>query len=745
MQVRDPQFRSRCLVYAGLALITLALYMPAWQHSFIEYDDQEYVTENPRVQAGLTWAGFVWAFGFHAGNWHPLAWLSHMLDCQLFDARAGGHHLTSILLHTGTTLLVLAVLRRMTGRLWPSAAVAALFAWHPLHVESVAWVAERKDVLCAFFWMLSLWCYTRYAERPSVARYLSTLGSFALCLMAKPMAVTLPFVLLLLDYWPLGRVTGDGWRMANIRRLVVEKIPFFALALGGCALTLAAQQLAIVSTAGLPVSQRIVHAVIAYSHYFWATFLPRHLAIYYPYDFQPATVVILGSLLTVVLISVLAAVNFRRRPYLLFGWLWFLGTLVPVIGLVQVGDQNWADRYTYLPAIGLYVMLVWLAFGTIKNRIVLPGIAALATVGMLTATSVQLSYWKNTRTLFEHTAQVTEKNSLAICILGSLLAQDGKLAEAVQNYQTALRYHPGFPEAHFYLGNALDQQGKMDEAVAEYEKTLSYKPMQEQTHIFLAIALAKQKKYDEAITHYAAVLKLDPDSAVTHNNLARILHTQGKFDEAIVHYQAALEIDPKLSIAHNNLGILLVQQGHLAEGTQHLRKAIELKPKNTESRFNLARALNQQGQWDEAANLFQGTIKVYAADPRAHFEYGSALGHLKKSREAVSEFASALLLQPEYPDALDGLAWILSTDAQADLRNGTEAVKMAEQACALTERKDAVKLKTLAAAYAEAGRFSEATSTAQEAQAAATQTGLKDLAGTCQAMQEYFRSGKPWR
>ena len=445
------------------------------------------------------------------------------------------------------------------------------------------------------------------------------------------------------------------------------------------------------------------------------------------------------------LLTLFALKNFRRRPWLITGWLWYVGTLVPVIGLVQVGDQAWADRYTYLPLTGLFIPAVWLAGEFVKNRLVLQCAAALTGAALLAAASVQLGYWQDTRTLFEHTNLVTEKNSLAICLLGSLLAQDGKLDAAIQDYQTALRYHPGFPEAHFYLGNALDEQGKLDAAVAEYQQALWFKPMREQTLIFLAIALAKQKKYDEAMADYSEVLKLNPDSAVSHNNLARILHTLGRLDEAVEHYTAALKIDPRLAIAHNNLGILLLQKGKLAEGTIHLREAVRLKPRNAESQFNLAQALNQQGQWGEAAGLFKTNLNVYASDPKAHYEYATALAHLQRTREAMSEFARALLLQPDYPDALDGLAWILSTDAHPDFRNGAEALNLAARACELTGRTDPVKLKTLAAAYAEAGQFEEAIKTLQTAKDLAAKADRPELAGECSLLLEHFQRNEPWR
>jgi len=531
----------------------------------------------------------------------------------------------------------------------------------------------------------------------------------------------------------------------RIGRLVGEKIPFFVLSAIVCVLTLRAQEIAIVSTAGLSVSQRIPHVLAAYNHYLVAMFVPRNLAVYYPYQSHLPTPTVVCAVVVLGLITVLAIRNFRQRPYLIVGWLWYLGTLVPVIGLVQVGDQAWADRYTYLPLIGPFVMLVWLACDLIKSRVVLQSAAVAAAVALTAATWVQLGYWKNTRTLFEHTAKVTQQNALAVTILGSLLAKDGKLDEAMQYYQTALRYTPNFPEAHFFLGNALDEQGKLDEAVAEYQKSLWFRPTQEQTHIFMGIALAKQKKYDEAIAHYYAALRLNPDSAVTHNNLARLYHSLGRFDEAIAHYNTALEIDPKLALAHNNLGILLIQQGQLAKGIEHLREALRLKPGNAETEFNLALALNQEEQWSEAAGLFAKTISAHPNDANAHYEFASALAHLQQTHEAMSEYASALLIQPDFPNALDGLAWILSTDPRQDFRNGPEAVKMAERACELTGQNDPVKLKTLAAAYAETGRFDAAIKTLQTAKNLADKASRQALVKECALMLEHFQRSESWR
>ena len=758
MPERNLSFKNTRLIYAGLAVLTLALYLPALRCGFVEYDDQVYVTDNAQVQAGLTWRGCLWAFGFHAGNWHPLAWLSHMMDAQLFGARAWGHHLTSVLLHTATTLLLFAVLKRMTGFVWRSAAVAALFAWHPLHVESVAWVAERKDVLCAFFWMLTLLAYAHFAERskahpPSPSSgatrspkskvfYAATLLAFALALMAKPMAVTLPFVLLLLDFWPLGRIQNEKLKIKHLAGLLAEKIPFFVLAGGACWLTLQAQQIAIVSTAGLTMSQRLAHTLAAYNHYFWAMLFPVKLAVYYPYfiNVQPGVVVFSGVVLLAV--TLLAVKNWKARPWLIFGWLWFLGTLVPVIGLVQVGDQAWADRYTYLPLIGLFVPLVWLTAELVKNKKVLRALAGAAGVAMLAATSLQLSHWKNTWTLFDHANQVTQENYMAITVLASQLAKQNRFDEAIALYNQALGYKPTFPETHFFLGNAFDQLNRPDEAVAEYEKALWFKPMQEQTHIFLGIVLGKQKKYAEAITNYQAALAINPESAAAHNNLARIYHTQGRLDDAIENYSAALKFNPKLALAHNNFGILLLEKGRLVDGTIQLREALRLNPTNSETQFNLALALNQQQQWGEAAELFAKTVGANSPDAKAHYEFGRSLQHGKKNRAAMREFASALLLRTDDPAALDALAWILSADADAANRNGAEAVKMAGRACELTGQKDAEKLKTLAAALAETGNFEEAQKNIRRALDLAADAEEKTL---CGQMAESFAKLQPWR
>ena len=695
----------------------------------------------------------MWAFGFHAGNWHPLAWISHMLDCQLYGLNPAGHHLTNALLHAANTALLFLLLHRLTGFIWRSAAVAALFGWHPLHVESVAWVAERKDVLCALFWMLTLLAYVRYTRclrvrnRRAGLSYCLALLLFILALMSKPMAVTLPFVLLLLDFWPLQRAS---WNVHPVELrawglLVGEKIPFFLLSGAVCLLTMHAQDLAIVPTEALSFKQRVIHALLSYTHYLLATFWPRGLAVYYPYPtIVPLSQAIFAGCVFISL-TIAALWSVRRRPYFFVGWFWFVGTLVPVIGLVQVGDQAWADRYTYLPLIGVFLVVVWAAVEWLRDPRLLSGTAVVMGLALLAGTTVQLRYWRNTQTLFQHAAEVVPDNYMAITMLGSLMAKDGKLDDAIWQYRAALNLKPGFPEAHFFLGNALEKQGMLDEAIAEYRQALWFKPFMGTTHILLGAALAKKGDYDEAVAHYKAAIKLDSESAIAQNNLARVLQSQGKVDEAIEHYHTALKLDPKLAEAHNNLGIALLQKNRVADGVAELRESLRLNPTNAESQFNLALGLNQQEQWEEAARLFSNTVAAASPDPNAHYQFAMALANSGQTRQAMAQYAAALLLRPDFPEALNGLAWILCTTTNSELRNAGQAVGMAEQACELTGRRDPAKLKTLAAAYAEAGRFQEAATTAQTAQKVAAGAGRDALAKECGVMADAFGRSRPWR
>jgi hypothetical protein len=490
-----PEKQRAMLICLLLALITLALYWPATHFDFTNYDDPDYIIYNPPIQHGITGAGLVWAIkSSHASNWHPLTWVSHMADCALYGLNPGGHHLTNLLFHTANVVLLFLVLCQWTGAPWRSALVAALFAWHPLHVESVAWVSERKDVLSAFFWLLTLAAYGRYAKGRKVF-YCLALFFFALGLLSKPMVVTLPFVLLLLDFWPLKRMAAPG--------LFLEKIPFFALAALDCAATLWAQRGAnsVVSFGILPFSARIANALVSCVLYLWKMLRPVDLALPYPYShiwtFWPAAGA--GSLL--LLISAGAILRARRQPYLIVGWLWFLGTLTPVIGLAQVGIQPMADRYSYLPLIGIFIMAAW-AIPEAWARWPRPGLVLGAVVAgalgfLLAGAETQLQYWRNSVALFSHTVAVTPNNILAEYNLAEALARQGDEAQAVVHYQRALAIEPNRVEAHYNS--------------------------QTQAHYNLGLIFRAHKQWAEAEAQFRACLRDDPSLARAHSNLDAVL------------------------------------------------------------------------------------------------------------------------------------------------------------------------------------------------------------------------------
>jgi len=609
--------KARCSttwwICALLVLSVAAAYWPVTGCMFTDYDDPQYVFKNPQVLHGLSWPGVVWAFGhFHSGNWHPLTWLSHMLDVQMFGVRAGWHHAMNGVFHAANTVLLFLWLKRLTGFRWRSAVVAALFGLHPLHVESVAWISERKDVLSTFFLLLSLIAYARYARfaQEQAARikkqgeqgrsaafsfllspcYGLAVAGFALGLMSKPMVVTLPFLLLLLDYWPLDRFRTPHSALRNFFRLVVEKIPFFVLSAGSCVITFLAQQSskAVAPFTLVPLGDRIANAFTAYAGYLGKLFWPEPLAACYPLNLpvdMDWAILAAGGLL---LVSV-AVFFFRQpQPWLMTGWLWYLGTLVPVIGLVQVGSQAMADRYTYVPLIGIFIALVWLVAEISAQWPYRRPVLAALSLGLLAVcwqrTTVQAGYWQNSETLARHALAVTPANS----------------------------------------------------------------PMQ-------------------------------------------LL-----------------------------LGDALMDQGRPAEAGEHFAEAVRICPDNVPALCGLAMAADVQGKLAEAADICQAALKLLPRDPKIHYIFGNTLSAQGKLPEAITEFKAALQYDHKQILAMNDLAWLLATAPDARLRDGPEAVRMAEQSCQLSNHQVALYMGTLGAAYAEAGRFADAVKTAQKAVALAT-------------------------
>jgi tetratricopeptide (TPR) repeat protein len=649
-----------------LVLASVAVYLPGARNDFVLYDDPQYVTVNSHVTSGLTWTNAVWAFrSSYASNWHPLTWLSHQADVQVFGLRPGPQHLVNVGLHVLNAVLLFWVLQLVTRSLWAPAFVAALFGLHPLHVESVAWLSERKDVLSTCFFFLTLWAYGRYAERSLLpdgrlkkepgrpvrrnvtlaasGPYLLALFFFALGLMSKPMLVTTPFVLLLLDYWPLGRFADTPGPLAakpatrdsfdhstgamtpsRARRLLVllaEKTPFFALSSVSCVVTYMAQTHGGAVKFAQPVGARAANALVAYVGYIGKMIWPSHLSVLYLHPGRWPLWQVIGCAAALVAISVLALIQACRRPYFVVGWLWFLGTLVPVIGLVQVGFQSMADRYTYVPMVGLFIALAWavaeLAQRWPRGRIALV-LGAIGSLGACaTVTLRQVTFWHDSETLFRRAVAVTKNNYLAYDNLALYYSGSGRMAEAMENYQKSLEINPADEEA---LNN-------------------------------LAQELVAENKVSDAIPYYQAALRANPSSAETHNNLGIALAMQAQLDQAFQHFQEAVRLKPDYVSAHANLGNVLVAQHRLAEAIAEYQKSLRLRPGDSQLHNRLANALSDQGRVEEAVVEYTKAVEIKPEDPFVRFNLGLALARLERRGEAITQVGEAVRLKPDYVEA----------------------------------------------------------------------------------------------
>lgn len=699
MPEKNLSYRTEILVGIVLAALTFAAYWPVMQSKFVNYDDPYYVTQNPHVLAGLTWNSLYWAFtARYSYNWHPLTWISHMVDCELFGLHPAGHHVTNLLLHILNTLLIFLLMRRMTRTLWRSAFVAGLFALHPLHVESVAWIAERKDVLSTFFWALAIGAYVRYSEKPSRPRYSLVAFFFVLGLMAKPMLVTLPFLLLLLDFWPLSRVpttvrlAGRVLRLreeaaesryspASPTQLAAEKLPLLFLSAISCIITIWAQQDSIAPGTSIPFVYRLCNAVVSYWRYLVKMVLPVNLVINYPYPRVFAIWELLGAAGLLLIVSLLAFRYMAKRPYLLTGWFWFIGTLVPVIGLVQVGIQSMADRYTYVPLVGLFIIVVWGGYDLVARlRARQAVIASFATIIALTCsllTFIQANYWRNSVTLFQHALRVTPNNF-----------------------------------------------------VAEYN---------------LAATLVDEGHLDAAREHLIKAAKIYPNAALPHSSLGQLFAWQGKLDEAIASYMKALRCDPNLVSAHLGLAAVLTEQGKLDDAKKHLNLVLQVAPNNSDAHDRLGLVLAKEANEEEALAQFSEAVRLNPASAALHAHAAMALERLNRPKEAVTQYRLALKLNPRMPSALNNLAWILASNPDPKLRDGEEAVRLAHRACELTDYRRAIMVGTLGAAYAEAGRFDEAVSAAQMAEKLARSAGNTALAEKNHKMIDMFLAGHRFR
>jgi Flp pilus assembly protein TadD len=576
------------LICCALAAAVLAVYSSSAGNGFINFDDDLYVYENPIVRSGFSLEGLRWAFSsVTLYYWQPLTWISHMLDCQLFGLDPGPPHVVNMLLHAANAILFFLLLCRLARRVWPAAFAAALFALHPLRVESVAWVAERKDVLCALFFLLTLWAYVLYVERPSRRRYAGVCVAFLLALMAKPTAVTLPFLLLLLDYWPLGRLRlGRPVLVERIR----EKLPLLAMSAAISAVTYFGQQ-EMHAISQQPLGFRVANALCAYARYLGLTFFPHDLALLYPYPKQINGGNVLLSFLLLAAISAAVWILAARKPYLPVGWLWFTGALIPNIGLVQAGSQALADRFTYIPSLGLSVLLVWglwdIASRWKRQRSVLAGAAAVSLPLLAWQSAQQVHVWKDGVTAFSRAAALTPEDALIQHDLGYALTLAGQPAAAIPHYREALRLQPNNFRAHYNLGRALAETGADAEAVPHLERALQLHPGPQHTadaENALAIVLARQGRGAEAEPHFREALKLRPNSPELHNNLGSLLARRRLLDAAIAEFTAAVRLNPSYAEAHRNLAYALLEQGKRTEALAEFTRTLELSPGDTQAR-----------------------------------------------------------------------------------------------------------------------------------------------------------------
>ncbi len=637
-----------------LALLVWIAFGQTIHYGFVNFDDDVYIYRNPHVADGLTRSGAGWAFTHvHSSNWHPLTWLSHMLDAQVYGLNASGHHATNVLIHAATVILLFLLLRRMTGFVWRSAFVAAVFAIHPLRAESVAWIAERKDVLSGLFFVLTLAAYVWYARRAwSFGRYAVVVLLLACALMAKPVAVTIPFVLLLLDYWPLNR-----WRLPEGHsvpwRIITEKIPLLALSAALCVITIFAQEQAV---SPLPLLARIDNAAVSYIVYLRQMIYPSGLVVFYPFPESGLPLwEIIGAGALLIAISACAVAARHRQPWLLFGWLWYLGMLVPMIGILQVGAQAHADRYTYLTQIGLYIALVWtVAESGIRwrqHRVVLSSTCVVILTSLVICTRNQISYWRTSDTLWTRALTFTSGNVIAQNNLGNALLDEGKVDEAIVHFENARQIKPDDPKAAFNLGNALIQKGRLNDGIENLAQALQFKPDYVEAHINLASALLKVNRVDDAIDHYQKALQIEPGQATAWNDLGYALLQKGKVNEAISCLQKSTQLDSKQPVTWNNLGNAVIQQGNVDGAIADYHTALELKTDYPEANYNFGNALVQKGKMDEAVSHFRLALQSKPDYASAAYNIGIASLHQGKVEEAIKYLQKAIQINPAYAEA----------------------------------------------------------------------------------------------
>ena len=699
----------------ALVVITWVIFGRTVRFDFFNYDDSFYVYQNPFISNGLTQAGFVRAFTHPlVANWHPLTSISLMLDAQWSGLHAGGYHLVNIALHTLAVLLLFLTLKSMTGALWRSAFVAALFAIHPLRAESVVWISERKDVLSGVFFFLALWAYSRYARRPSLGRYLLVAIAFTLGLLSKAMLVTFPCLLLLLDYWPLRR-SASGTKLS---RLILEKLPFVLLAAALSVATVLAQEPALKGVTDLPLLWRVENALVTVWVYLREMVWPLHLAVFYPHPRGTLPPWLVGASLLASLLVTAAVVCFRKsRPYLVTGWCWYLGMLVPVIGLVQVGGQAHADRYTYLPQIGIYLMISWgvadLTAGWRLRRLLPSATAAVVLAMLMMLAWKQVDYWSSSVALWRHTLAITAGNDVAERGLGTALLKIGQLDEAIAHDRAALRIRYE-TNGLTNLANALFQKGELPEAIKYFREVVRLRPNDSELRRNLGKALFQNGAIDQSIAEFRAALRIRPTDSDAAYSLGNALLQKGESAAAIPSFRKALEANRNNLAAHYNLGIVLQRSGQLDPAIAEFRETLRLDPQKVDAHNNLASALFKKGLTKDAIAEWQAALQIEPGNAELHNNLATAFLKQGGIAEAMAEWRETLRLQPDQVATGISLAWILATAPEDALRDGRHALELAQQANETSADRNLMTWRVLAAAYAEAGQFEDAINAAQE-------------------------------
>jgi protein O-mannosyl-transferase len=744
----------------GLVLITWIIFGRTVGFDFVNYDDSFYVYQNPSISNGLTWEGLKLAFTHPlVGNWHPLTSISLMLDAQIFGLNPGGYHATNVLLHTIGVLLLFFALRQMTGATWRSAFVAALFAIHPLRAESVVWISERKDVLSGVFFFLALLAYVRYARRPPApGAYLILMACFALGLMAKAMLVTLPFLLLLLDYWPLRRFATVSETAADERTcppvsvawLILEKAPLLVLVVGDSIATIFSQERALVPAAAWPLQWRLENAVVSIWIYLRQMIWPEHLAVFYPHPKGTLSLWLVALALLVFLAASLGAFFARRKyPYLFTGWFWYVGMLVPVIGLIQVGLQAHADRYTYLPQLGIYLLIIWGMADLTRNwpsrRLLLGGLGTAIILALMLLAWRQTGYWSEPVRFWAHTLAVTEKNDVAERGIGTALAKIGRIDEAIAHDRAALRINPHEPNGLTNLANALLQKKELPEAIEYYRELVRLRPNDSELRRNLAKALAQDGAPQEAIEQFQDALRIRPNDSDAAYSLGNLFLEQGRGEEAIKYFRKAIESDSKNVAAHYNLAIALSRAGRPEEAIAQFKETLRLQPRHADAHNNLALAFLKQDRVSEAIAEWQKALQIQPGNADVHNNLAVAFLRAGRLAEAVAQWRETLRYQPDKVATVTSLAWVLATSPEAAIRNGNEALELAKRAFRTASDRNLMTYRVLAAAYAETARFSAAIKATEEGAQRAEAQNQFSFARLLQGDLSVYEQGAPLR